>query len=70
MRALILCACGHSELIHDRSTRICCETSCPCMVFRRASSSASGCPRGHTTGVREIGPGSYFCSVCGRRWTG
>ena len=27
------------------------------------------CPKGHETGVREIGCGKYFCVRCGRTWT-
>jgi ribosomal protein L37AE/L43A len=27
------------------------------------------CPKGHTTGVKEIGCGRYMCILCGRKWT-
>lgn len=27
------------------------------------------CPKGHETGVREIGTGRFMCSLCGRKWT-
>lgn len=26
------------------------------------------CPKGHETGVREIGCGRFMCSLCGRKW--
>lgn len=27
------------------------------------------CPKGHETGVKEIGSGKYYCCLCGKTWT-
>lgn len=66
----IACMCGHPRLAHDNGNAVCCATQCPCMGFRAAASpEPRRCPKGHETGVKEIGIGRYFCLRCARTWT-